>query len=151
LIVCDMGVKAYKPHHDAIIKTLLSIPLAQAQSRQEVEAQMVTGIPEVGVRQFLLKSLYRDDNNQFKWRFNLPVIAREYPNIIQGITVRNTFPKPTLFLRGGNSNYVQDSDLESIRQFFPTAELESIAGAGHWLHVDKPEEFVLAVKRFLEK
>jgi hypothetical protein len=46
-----------------------------------------------------------------------------------------------LFIRGGLSNYIEDDDARLIRQIFPQAEIATLAQAGHWVHVDLPEEF----------
>jgi pimeloyl-ACP methyl ester carboxylesterase len=52
-------------------------------------------------------------------------------------------------LRGGRSPYIKDSDLPLIRQLFPQAQLETIEGAGHWLHAEAPQAFLSALGRFL--
>jgi esterase len=44
---------------------------------------------------------------------------------------------------------VSDDDLPDIRERFPAARLETIDGAGHWLHTDRPEAFAEAVLEFL--
>jgi pimeloyl-ACP methyl ester carboxylesterase len=54
----------------------------------------------------------------------------------------------TLFIRGGNSPYIRDEEPAIISQF-PNAEVETITGAGHWLHAEKPEEFYQIVRSFL--
>lgn len=43
--------------------------------------------------------------------------------------------------RKGNSGH--------IANLFPAATITHIAGAGHWLHVENPKDFLLAVKRLL--
>ena len=53
---------------------------------------------------------------------------------------------PTLFIRGEKSNYILDSDTAEIKKHFPDSEIKTIAGAGHWVHADKPKEFAVAVK-----
>ena len=58
---------------------------------------------------------------------------------------------PTLFVRGGNSGYIADEDLEEIETHFPKAELVTVAEAGHWLHAEKPKEFYAVVNKFLAK
>ena len=40
-------------------------------------------------------------------------------------------------------------DLPVIGQLFPNAELVTIKDAGHWVHVDAPEEFSDTVLGFL--
>jgi pimeloyl-ACP methyl ester carboxylesterase len=56
-----------------------------------------------------------------------------------------------LFIRGGQSDYVDDDDLPDIRTRFPAARLVTIDGAGHWLHADSPESFAEAVLDFMEE
>jgi pimeloyl-ACP methyl ester carboxylesterase len=36
-----------------------------------------------------------------------------------------------------------------IQQLFPAATIVTIQGAGHWVHVDRPDEFAHAVLTFL--
>ena len=36
-----------------------------------------------------------------------------------------------------------------IKRLFPSAKISHIPEAGHWLHVEKPIEFVSAVRNFL--
>jgi pimeloyl-ACP methyl ester carboxylesterase len=55
-----------------------------------------------------------------------------------------------LFIRGGKSNYINDADEPLIRGLFPQSEIKTIAEAGHWVHADKPEEFLRLVLNFLQ-
>ena len=56
---------------------------------------------------------------------------------------------PTLFVRGGDSNYVEIKHEPVIQNMFPTSVIRTIAGAGHWLHAEKPREFLHELERFL--
>ena len=47
-----------------------------------------------------------------------------------------------LFIRGEKSDYIRDSDMELIREYFPSANLETVAGAGHWVHYEAPKPFI---------
>jgi pimeloyl-ACP methyl ester carboxylesterase len=60
------------------------------------------------------------------------------------------FEKPTLFIRGGNSNYILDSDIEGIKHHFPKAIINTISNVGHWLHAEKPQDFFELTKNFLK-
>jgi pimeloyl-ACP methyl ester carboxylesterase len=53
-------------------------------------------------------------------------------------------------VRGLESNYVSDEDWPGIVKHFPAAQLESVAGAGHWVHAEQPQAFQLAVGSFLK-
>jgi pimeloyl-ACP methyl ester carboxylesterase len=54
-------------------------------------------------------------------------------------------------IRGGRSNYIEDDDAPLIRQIFPQAEIATLAEAGHWVHVDLPQEFFQTVLNFLNR
>jgi esterase len=60
------------------------------------------------------------------------------------------FEGPTLFLSGGNSEYVRREHRDLVRSQFPKARFASIPGAGHWLHAEKPREFEVAARSFLD-
>ena len=42
------------------------------------------------------------------------------------------------------------SDYDTIRALFPTARFAKLAGAGHWLHAERPREFEETVEVFLD-
>ena len=85
LIVADMGVKAYSPHHTQIIEALNAVDLDEVDSRQAVDALLESRIPNPGIRQFLLKGLGRNGEEGFAWKFNLKVLSPK----ISGSTQRN--------------------------------------------------------------
>jgi esterase len=149
LIVADMGMKAYPPHHELILKGLNSIDFNTTNSRSEAEKSMRAFIQDNSVRQFLLKNLYWvEPGKRMAWRMNVAVLEREMPQILKELP-QEMCSMPTLFLRGALSNYVLNEDLDEIEALFPNMTLETIDGAGHWIHAEKPEEFLEVVLRFL--
>ena len=54
----------------------------------------------------------------------------------------------SLFIAGENSSYIKEEDEELIFQHFPQSEIETIPGAGHWLHSEQPNLFFDLVMRF---
>lgn len=150
LIVVDMAPKAYPPHHQDILAGLNAVDVQAVTSRGEADQALARHIPDEGVRQFLAKNLYRQEDNTFAWRMNLPVIEEKIGEVGKETTAEGTFDKPTLFIRGGNSRYIlPEQDMDLIRRLFPAATLETIAGAGHWVHAEKPQELFNHVVRFL--
>lgn len=47
--------------------------------------------------------------------------------------------------------YFRKDEHDAIRIFFPSAEFEYIPDAGHWVHAEKPKEFVDILSKFIEK
>lgn len=150
LIIVDIAPKSYPVHHDEILKGLNALDLTLLSSRSDADKQLSAYVQELGVRQFLLKNLNRDANG-YSWKINLPVITKNIEIIGEGLSKKLTVKKDVLFIRGSKSNYIKDSDFDVIYESFPTAEIETIDNAGHWVHAEKPEEFLAAVTKFLDR
>jgi pimeloyl-ACP methyl ester carboxylesterase len=141
LILADIGPKYYAPHHQDILAGLNAVNFSQQPSRNEVEEIVSRYIPDFGTRQFLLKSLYWQEPGQLAFRFNLAVFNSKITEIGMPLPADLVFEKPTLFIRGGNSNYILDGDIEAIKVQFPKASIETIPNTGHWLHAENPALF----------
>jgi pimeloyl-ACP methyl ester carboxylesterase len=141
LIVADIGPKYYAPHHQDILAGLNAVDFTLKPSRNEVEEIVSNYIPDFGTRQFLLKNLYWQEPGQLAFRFNLAVFNKKITEIGVSLPADLVFEKPTLFIRGGNSNYILDEDFEAINVQFPNAIFETIPNAGHWLHAENPALF----------
>jgi len=141
--------KTYPPHHDAILDALRAVDLSTVKQRSDLDAQLAPHIPDAGVRQFLMMNALPDQTEHWKWRLNLDAIYNNYAEISKGIEVSQPFDKPTLFIKGGRSNYIQEADLSTIKAIFPQARIATIPGAGHWVHVEAAEEFANVVLAFL--
>ncbi len=150
LVVVDMGIKENEPGHQAIFKALLGLDLENVTSRGEASAVLQKGIEDSGVRQFLLKNLTRKLEGGYEWKMNLSVIHAHYNDILEAIEHDDTFDNPTLFLRGGQSDYVLDEDFEAIQELFTDATLATIEKSGHWVHAAAPKDFLRIVRAFLK-
>ena len=152
LIVVDIAPRAYAPEHDKIFAALLALDLGKFKNRQEIEDALAPEIPDLALRRFLLKNLRSHGftgARAVEWKINLPELFKNYPNLCEAITSQAPFSKPALFLRGGQSNYVSETDAPLIHNLFPAAKTETIDHARHWVHADAPEEFVRCVSAFL--
>ena len=143
LIVVDISLKAYGPRktHKSIIKAMKSVDLSKVKSRQEVEEKVAEFIPELRIRQFIMKNLHRKEKNEFEWKIYIPGIEDNLDQLFDGIDTITKFEKPTLFVKGGASDYILLEDYDQIRYNFPNAEIITIADASHWVHVESPERF----------
>jgi esterase len=151
LIVADIAPRSYKPHHDEILDGLAAIDFSEKPDRSEVDSLLSAYIPDMGTRQFLMKSLYWKEQGQLAWRFNLEAFRNNREMVGQGLTADAVFSKPVLFLKGETSNYIQEKDHEQIHQHFPQATIEVIKDAGHWLHAENPKQYLDVSLKFLQQ
>ena len=149
LIVADMAPRAYAPVHEPIFAALLALDLKAWASRTQIEETLAPEIPSLNLRRFLLKNLGRDAQGKFVWKMNLAGVAINYPHLCAALATDKSFAGPTLFLRGGKSNYITGDDEAEIRRLFTSARVETLETAAHWIHADAPEEFVRRVVDFL--
>ncbi len=148
LIVVDIAPKYYEPHHARIFRGFRSVNLDLIKTRHEADIQMSHRIPEVGVRQFILKNLTRV-KDRFIWKLNLDVIEENAEKIGEALSDDDWFSGHVLFIAGGSSDYVKDSDLPGIHQHFPNAVVKYVPGAGHWVHAEQPKTLARLVFDFL--
>jgi pimeloyl-ACP methyl ester carboxylesterase len=151
IIVVDISLKAYgdRPHHRNIIEAMQAVDLKQHTSRATIEAQLEQRVKEIRIRQFLMKNLHWRDKETLEWRLNLNGIARNLNQMFDGIDTTMAFYKPTLFVRGGQSDYILPEDYPVIRSNFPNAEIITIESASHWVHAEAAEQFYLLTSGFL--
>jgi pimeloyl-ACP methyl ester carboxylesterase len=151
LLVVDIAPVSYQVHHYDIIEALESVDLNKVQSRKDAEEHLQKKIKEFGVRQFLLKNLYRKAKNEYAWRFNLPVIKKQIVPISEWSISDKSYNGDTLFVSGEKSAYILPEYGAEIAGKFPNYELEEIANSGHWIHAEAPDEFSKVVESFMEK
>ena len=132
LIVVDIAPVNYQVHHYSIIDAMESLNLADIKDRKQADMELSVSIGEFGVRQFLLKNLYRSEKNRFAWRFNLPVLKKEIVPISQWDSFDGLYQGETLFIKGGKSDYIKPDYISSIESQFPNHKLQEIPNAGHW-------------------
>lgn len=148
LIIVDIAPKFYPTHHNHIIQGLNAINLAELKNRKEAADIFGNYVSDFGEQQFLLKNLYRTDDGGFDWRINVPVLSKEMYQVGEELSNTKTVDKPVLFLRGGDSPYILDEDIPTIKRTFPNATIQTIANANHWVHATQPQAFVDSVVAF---
>ncbi|MCG8610165.1 MAG: alpha/beta fold hydrolase [Pseudomonadales bacterium] len=150
VLVADIAPVQYERHHERILEGLERIDLVALKSRQEADELLTPYVPEVAVRQFLLKNLIKANASGFAWRLNLAAIISNYEHIMSGQSSTGAFPGPVLFIKGGISDYILPQHREQVLRLFPNASMRTIPGTGHWLHAEKCSLFVQICKRFLQ-
>lgn len=149
VIVVDIAPKYYPVHHTQILNGLNSLDLKNLQSRTEANEHLKRFEEKEGVRQFLLKNLYRNSENEFAFRINLKVITKNIDVVGHELFIKNPSETFTYFIKGSDSHYILPEDERYISEIFPNFEIIEIANAGHWVQADQPEAFVKAVQQIL--
>lgn len=149
IIVADMGIKQYAPHHQVIFEAFHAVHPESLESRAEAEERMAPIIGNRAVRQFLLKNLYRRKDGTYCLRVNFEVLEERMDDVLRAVP-DEPVDIPTLFITGEKSDYVPVEDHDAIRKIFTKAKFVSLP-AGHWLHAEDPEGFYDAVMNFETK
>ena len=151
LIVADIGPRYYSAHHHDILEGLNAVDFSKVSSRSDIDAALRNYVSEVGVRQFLLKNVYRPTKDSFAFRFNLAILTEHYDEVGVALPSLRTYSGDTLFLRGENSGYIDENDRNLIEAHFSNATIVTVKNAGHWLHAENPTDFYSEVVSFLSK
>ncbi|MDM7860919.1 alpha/beta fold hydrolase [Alteromonas sp. ASW11-36] len=150
LIVADIAPVSYPHRHQAVFEGLQNVDLASVTSRRDALKQLSEHVKEPPTQQFLLKSLYQHEDS-WQWRFRVDEIIASYPALIDWPSIDEQFTNPTLFIVGGDSDYVTPDHQATIRSLFPNVKAKVIHGTGHWLHAEKPTAFNKIVKDHIQK
>ncbi len=149
LVVADIAPVAYAHSQGPLVAAMQALPLGGITTRTEADRLLAASVPDPGLRAFLLSALDLSARPP-RWRLNLPVLAAEMPRITGWEPVPGRFAGPALFLSGARSDYLGPGHHAAILAQFPAARFAAIEGAGHWLHVEAPEDFARAVVGFLD-
>lgn len=163
LIVVDMSPAKFKYTDDEswnsvgrIVDACANVDLDKCKSRDDCDQQLQQyNINDKSIRQFVLQNLVLNHaTHKWNWRVNLNTIQKSMMDIVNfdyNDPQQYTYNHPTLFIAGGNSNYIRKSHYELIQQLFTQCEINTIEGAGHWVHIEKKNAFVKMVGDFLDK
>ncbi|XP_037356253.1 uncharacterized protein LOC119236506 [Talpa occidentalis] len=136
----------YLTHPTAII--ILSFPqLIPLGHKAAPPAPSLRRGEDISVQQFLLTNLV-EVNGRFVWRVNLDALTQHMDKIMAFPPQQESYPGPTLFLLGGNSQFVRACHHPEIRRLFPWAQMQTVPDAGHWIHADRPQDFMAAIRGF---
>jgi pimeloyl-ACP methyl ester carboxylesterase len=143
--------------HERIINGLQSLHPETLSSREEADNLLKKYVSADAIRQFLLKNLKRKPEGGYLWNLNLMALSDNLDEITAGVideklTNPSVLPSfPLLFIRGALSGYIGSHDLEAIGRFFPWAEVITVPEAGHWVHAEKPDNFLEIIRKNFSK
>ncbi|MDR1214093.1 MAG: alpha/beta fold hydrolase [Propionibacteriaceae bacterium] len=151
LVVEDIGpaptpVAALRQAADA----LSQLDLTGLESRRQASQALAQDLPDPALRAFLLSGLQPDPAGGWGWVFNLELLRRDLDQVVDWPDPGPTppYPGPCLWLLGGASTTVSPDSAVRMAQLFPQLSPVEIAGAGHWVHAEAPDQFVEVLRRF---
>jgi esterase len=150
LVIADMGIKKYPSLPNEIFDILLAMDPGDFETRADIEKYLSSRIHNKRTVQLLIKNFHLSYDSGFEWKINLKSIRENYEGILDGIHATSSYNGKTLFIRGELSDYITDEDIPEIKKVFPRAEFKTIKGASHWIHADKPAEFLETVLQFIQ-
>jgi len=92
----------------------------------------------------------RNDDGSFSWKYD-PYLRARAPyrlSLDDNIGLWSRIACPTLLVAASES-FLPDPEKAGVMSHFKHAELAKIAGAGHWLQHDRPDEVLGLIQRFL--
>ena len=146
LVVADIAPVSYKHTQAAFIAAMRGVDLNTVTRRSDAAAQLAALGVEPALQSFFTQSL---DVAEKRWLLNLDALEANMADILSFPEVQGTFEGPTLFLTGGNSEYVTAEYRPRMKELFPQSHFAKIPDTGHWLHAEKPRDFEAAVRTFL--
>ena len=124
LIVVDIAPRQYNTDfHKNLLATLYKLNLEGFNKREEIDSVLSSTYEDKGMRLFLLKNLYRNENKEFVWRFNIDVLLEKVQNIQEADFIIGNCAIPTHFIRGGNSDYINSADELIIKKYFTDSSI----------------------------
>ncbi len=153
LVAVDIAPVRYVDHvshFEAILAALASVDTDALGDRQEADALLARSLPGPLLRGFLLQNLVHGAGG-WRWRIDLGAIRDsigrllDFPPVAPG----RQYLGPVQFVYGAESDYVSPESERAIHELFPFARLRGVAGAGHWVYAQRPDELAQALQSFL--
>jgi esterase len=155
LVVVDMAPKAYPVLHASVLSSLNELNKSAPFTRNKAEQLLFRRIHDAATVKFLLKNLYWKTDEKggiaLAFRFNLKTITAKIKNMGVAISFPQQVKIPTLFVKGGKSDYLTDNDFSALKKSFPKGKFASVSGAGHWVHAENPDSFLSEILSFIEE
>ncbi|XP_069766440.1 sn-1-specific diacylglycerol lipase ABHD11 [Narcine bancroftii] len=156
LVVVDISPNRTDSHNPVLYYiaamkavTVEGSDLSRSTARNQVEQQLQLYIKNARTRSFILSNLV-ECNGRYVWRINLEAIKNNIDYLLGFPEFNTSFSAPTVFLGGANSLYIGSKDYPEIKRLFPNSIIQHIPEAGHWVHAEKPRDFINAICAFLE-
>ena len=148
-IIADILPVEYKNSYDNIFQSLKSINPRTLTKRIEFEEHLKNYFDDELFISFLSKNLTRDENGNFKFKFNLITLSEKFDEVLKALKPSRIIDKEINLIYGAKSDYITESKLNDSLQYFSNIKLSVIENAGHWLHYEKQDEFINHCKKII--
>lgn len=149
LLVADIAPAPMHHGQNALVQKLDALTLPALETRADIRSFLNPITENPAVTELIGQNI--EPGSPARWLIGLHEIAQSFPTIENW---PNTLPNarwsgPTLFIRGGNSPYIQPEHHGLIHHLFPRAHIRTIPNTHHWLHAEDPESFNAIMLDFL--
>jgi esterase len=154
LILVDMGPESNIGTMTSVEEKIRAVPVPFAsrdEARAYFDGPFLQKYKSETTKQFFYANLEQNEAGEMTWRFYLPGILE---TLWQSRTANQwgafrTFAMKTLIIRGEMSTDFPQELYEKTLQSNSNIVGKVVAGAGHWVHVDKPRELLQIFEDFL--
>jgi len=163
IIIVDMA--PYNYHADQrfgftkithkMLQNLLEIDLNLGYDKV-IEAVKLA-VPTQDTLGLIVRNLESNDKGEVKWKVNLKTIFENYLDMQKTVPQpghKGKYNGPIKIICGEKSDYVSQDILVNFHNIFDgldmSKDVEIVKDAGHWLHHQKPHEFINIVANFLQ-
>ncbi|KAH9945411.1 alpha/beta-hydrolase [Epithele typhae] len=156
LVVVDIApsVGSLSPEFQGYIQAMQEIEDHDVMSRKEAASLLEPYEQDPMTCAFLLMNLeHAGPHHPKPLKFKIPIglLGRSIPELggFPYTPGERTFEKPTLFIKGSRSKYINRHNVGLAEELFPNMTMKELP-TGHWVHSEKPNEFKAMVTEFLK-
>lgn len=127
-------------------------------TKEQINTEIAAKFEDKSLQAFIQSNLQATPSGEFKWSFNVDTIYDSMDEIrefeldeVDDYAGAAQFSNPMMLIKGSDSDFVRSAHLSEVAKLFPLYNMQSVRGAGHWLHFDKPAETVSKIAAFLIK
>ena len=149
LIIADIAPINYPNDNQNIINALCSLDLNLIKNRNHADELLSKEIEQKFLRAFLLQNIKHSDG-EYHWSINLKTIKKSMNDLrsFPKIDKNHKVDTKSLCIYGQNSEYVNINHFQFFKNYFSNILFHKIKNAGHFLHIEKPDEFYEVSKNF---
>jgi len=151
LVIVDIAPVDYGHSYISLTESMLRLDLGHLANRTAADAALAQSIQDTPTRQFLLQNLISVDK-KLEWRIHLASIQQNMDKLTRFPTelLDSLFDQATLFVHGSESDYVTPHHHPRINKLFPNNRIVTIEKAGHWVHIQRPDELLKEITTFIK-